>query len=117
MRNLWLSMKIDPKIYVVLGILMTAAAQIFLKVAGTHNTFHLKWLAFIFLSLFSYFVAFLAYYLALTCYDISKIAPIMMASIVSLVALYGFTTGESFNYQKLLGIVLALISILLISRS
>lgn len=110
-------MYVNPTWYVILGILTTVAAQIFLKIAGSYELFKVKWLLFIFSSLFSYGLSFLSYYLALTCFDISKISPIIMASCVTLIALYGFVTGEPFNQMKLSGIVLAIISIFLIAKS
>lgn len=108
---------ISPITYVAAAIITTVSAQIFLKIAGSHHTFELKWFFYIFLSLFSYSIAFFGYYMALKYFDISKISPVMMASIVSLVALYGFAVGESFNHLKLSGIILAIISIFLISKS
>jgi len=110
-------MNINPIWYVILGIITTVAAQIFLKIAGSYASFKIKWLLFIFSSLFSYGLSFVSYYFALTYFDISKISPIIMASCVSLIALYGFVTGEPFNQMKLYGIVLAIISIFLISKS
>jgi len=107
----------NPIWYVILGILTTVAAQIFLKIAGSYDILKLKWLLFIFFSLFSYGISFLTYYLALTYFDISKISPIIMASCVVLIALYGFTTGEPFNNLKLSGIALAIISIFLLAKS
>jgi drug/metabolite transporter (DMT)-like permease len=108
---------IDPKIYVILGIIATAAAQIFLKIGSSQEPLKLKCLFYLFLSLFLYAISFLSYYMALRYFDISKISPIMMAIIVSLVALYGFTVGENFNHMKFIGIILAIISVFLISRS
>ena len=104
---------ISPITYVAAAIISTVSAQIFLKIAAshpTHHTFQLKWFFYIFLSLFSYLIAFFGYYMALRYFDISKVSPVMMASVVSLVALYGFAVGESFNHLKLSGIILAIIS-------
>ncbi len=109
--------QINPIIYVVLGIVTTVAAQIFLKIAGSYELFRQKWLLFIFFSLFSYGLSFLTYYLALTYFDISKISPIIMASCVVLIALYGLTIGEPFNPFKVIGIVFAITSIFLLSKS
>ena len=109
--------QINPIIYVVLGILTTVAAQIFLKLAGQQEFLKLKWAIFIFISLSSYGLSFITYYMALTFFEISKISPIIMASCVSLIALYGFLVGEHFNLIKIAGIVLAIVSIFLLSKS
>ncbi len=108
---------ISPIYYVIAGIITTVTAQIFLKVAGQCNLFKIKWFLFIFISLSSYAISFLSYYMALKYFDISKIGPIMMASTVALIALYGFTTGEPFNNLKISGIIMAIISVFLISKS
>jgi drug/metabolite transporter (DMT)-like permease len=110
-------MDLTPKVYVIAGIITTVAAQIFLKRGGAFEAFKRNWLICIFLSLFFYAISFLTYYLALKHYDISMIQPIMMVSIVALIALYGFMVGESFNTLKLFGIVLAVLSIFFISGS
>ena len=101
--------------YVISGILITAAAQIFLKMGSSLEAFRRRWFFYLFLSLCCYFLSFVSYYLVLKYFEISKISPIMMAGIISLVALYGFLTGESLSFLRLLGIVLALLSIVLIS--
>lgn len=108
---------LNPPILVLSGIVTSAAAQIFLKIGSSYRILEFKWLLYLFLSLFSYALAFMAYYLALKHYDISKISPIMMASIVSIVAIYGFLAGESINFLKLLGIVTAIVSVVLLSAS
>jgi drug/metabolite transporter (DMT)-like permease len=114
----WHIMKlINPIIWAVVAILSAAAAQIFIKIAGSSNIAKLQWFFCISLSLFSYSISFVSYYFALKAFDISKISPIMMSSCVALIALYGFTTGEPFNNLKISGIALAIISIFLISKS
>lgn len=109
--------QINPVLYVILGILTTVAAQILLKTAGQCTVFKLNWFLYIFLSLLSYSLSFLSYYMALTYFDISKVSPIIMASCVALIALYGFVIGESFNLMKCLGIALAVVAIFLLSKA
>ena len=106
-----------PVFFVLIGIATTALAQILLKKGSSFDILGSKWLVYLSMSLFAYSISFLSYYLALQHYDISKISPIMMASIVSIVALYGFFVGEHFNLSKLSGIILAVISVYLISKS
>jgi drug/metabolite transporter (DMT)-like permease len=76
-----------------------------------------KWICYIGLSLTSYFFSFIAYYAALKHFDISKISPIMMSSVVSLVAFYGFAVGERFTLIKLIGIIFGIASIVILSRA
>lgn len=110
-------MNIDPKTYVILGIISTAAAQILLKVASAHGVMQLKWAISLSLSLLAYAVSFSTYYMALKFFDISKVQPIMMASILSIIALYGFAVGEDFNRLRLAGVLLSILSIVLITKS
>jgi multidrug transporter EmrE-like cation transporter len=110
-------MHFSPKMYVILGIITTVIAQISLKRAGGVDTLKSNWLILVSLSLSFYVMSFVSYYFALRNFDISTIQPIMMASIVTLIALYGFAVGESFNYLKAIGILLAAFSIFLISKS
>ena len=112
-----LFINLNPKLYVIIGVITTAAAQIFLKRGGGVETYKTDWFIYILLSLFFYFCSFLTYYMALKYFNISTIQPIMMVSIVAIIALYGFTMGEKFNYVKLSGIILATLSIFLIVKS
>jgi drug/metabolite transporter (DMT)-like permease len=104
------------KFYVIIGILSTALAQISLKISSAHDVMRPKWAVWLILSLLAYVVSFLSYYMALKSFDISKVQPIMMASITSIIALYGLAVGEDFNHFRLAGIVLAITSVFLISK-
>ncbi len=108
---------VNPILYVVLGIFITAAAQILLKIGSSFEILKPKWLTFLFLSLCCYSVSFVAYFLALRYFDISKISPIMMSSIICIITVYGFVSGEQINVSRLFGIGLAIISIIFITKS
>ena|SRR4030066_2371058 len=108
---------VNPLLYVVLGIFITAAAQILLKIGSSLEILKPKWLMYLFLSLCCYSVSFVAYYLALRYFDISKISPIMMSSIICIITLYGFLSGEAINLSRIFGIVMAVISIFFIYKS
>lgn len=110
-------MTIDPKIYVVAGIVSTAMAQILLKMSSSQSGMNMKWFMSIFLCLFVYAISFLTYYMALKSFEISKIQPIMMASILSIIVLYGFAIGEDFNRLRVAGVLLSIVSIVLITKS
>jgi len=108
---------INPILYVALGIIVTAAAQILLKIGSSFEILKPKWFMYLLFSLCCYSVSFVSYYLALKYFDISKISPIMMSSIICFITLYGFLTGETINISRLVGIVMAIISIYFIYRS
>ena len=110
-------LNVDPKLYVIIGVLTTAIAQISLKLAGGVEQLKISWFIFIFISITFYLISFVSYYFALRHFDISTVQPIMMVSIVALITLYGLITGESFNFYKILGISIACLSIFLISKS
>lgn len=110
-------MNIDKKIYVIVGILSTVLAQISLKRAGAYNVFQFKWVVFLSLSLLTYAISFISYYMALKFYDISKIQPIMMASIATVIVLYGFAVGEVINHFRIAGILFAIVSIYFLSKT
>lgn len=112
-----IEISIPPVFYILIGILITASAQICLKIGSSLETFKVRWFSYLFLSLVCYFLSFVSYYLALKYYEISKVSPIMMAGIISLISLYGFLAGETFSILRLLGILLAILSIILISNS
>jgi drug/metabolite transporter (DMT)-like permease len=111
------AMYIGAYIYVIVGILTTALAQISLKIATAHKILSPIWVMLLVLSLSAYAASFLSYYMALKHYDISKIQPLMMVSILSIISIYGFLAGESFNYWRISGLVLAMASIFMIARS
>jgi drug/metabolite transporter (DMT)-like permease len=112
-----IAISINPIYYVIFGIIITAAAQILLKIGSSFDMFKYKWLLYLFISLCCYSLSFVSYYLALRYYDISKISPIMMASIICIITGYGFFSGEHINISRLFGITLAIVSIIFIHRS
>jgi uncharacterized membrane protein len=109
-------LSLHPSIFVIVGIVTSALAQILLKRGSAFELLALKWIFWLTLSILSYFIAFLTYFIALKSYDISKISPIMMVSIVSIISIYGYFTGEHFSAMKMVGIILAIMAIYLIAR-
>ncbi len=110
-------MNITPVLFVIIGIAATSLAQILLKIGSSSTIFSKGWIVFLLVSLITYSISFVCYYLALKFYNITKISPIMMASTVSIVAAYGFLAGENINLSNIMGIFLAIFSIVLISKS
>ena len=108
---------LNPVLIILIGIATAAIAQIILKKGSVFAPLSIKWFSLLFFSLLTYSISFLSYYFALRYFDISKISPIMMTGTVSLVVAYGFLMGEDFNFLKILGIILAVISIVVILKS
>lgn len=106
-----------PLLWVIVGILSAAIAQIVLKMGSVYRLLEIKGFIFIVTSLSFYAISFLSYFFALKAFEISKISPIMMSSTVIIIAIYGYITGEIINSQKSIGIALAVISIFMIARS
>jgi drug/metabolite transporter (DMT)-like permease len=109
--------KINPLYFVALGITTTSIAQIVLKVGSSFKILSKQWILILFLSVVSYFIAFVCYYLALRYYDLSKLSPLMTVSTVLIITLYSYFAGENLNSIRILGILLAITSIFFISKS
>jgi drug/metabolite transporter (DMT)-like permease len=107
---------ISPIFYVAVGIATTSMAQIVLKVGSSTEVLSKKWLLYLAISLLSYSVAFLCYYLALRYFDISKISPIMTVSTVAIVVCFGFLSGEQFSITRIIGIIISFVSIFLLLK-
>lgn len=108
---------INPITFVIIGILTTSIAQIVLKIGSSFNVLSKHWLISLCLSLITYIISFVCYYLALRYYDVSKLSPLMMVSTVLIITLFGFYSGENISTMRLIGIFLAIMCILFISRS
>lgn len=107
----------QPVFFVLYGIVASSAAQIILKCSSFYYPINLKVTSLLLVSIFIYFTAFGSYYFALRHYEISRISPMMTVSTLSIVTIFGYLIGENFNYQKIFGILLAIISIIFITKS
>lgn len=101
-------------LYIGAGIICSSAAQICMKLATSHEVLRLPWVSLIFLSIFSYSLSFLMYYLALKHFPISRVSPIMTVGVVMLVVLFGVFAGEVLSLQQILGILLGILAIILL---
>jgi drug/metabolite transporter (DMT)-like permease len=75
------------------GIILTASAQIFLKLAGFQDINNIRWYLLIISSVVSYGISFAVYAVILKLYPISKVAPAMTVGTVVLVVFFGVITG------------------------
>ena len=96
------------------GIILSAAAQIFLKISSINEVKDCRWLFFVITSVFFYGLAFLVYSIILKRFPISTISPIMTVGTVALVVASGVLMGESLTMGQLTGLILGMISIVLI---
>lgn len=101
-------------IYVLGGILFSSLAQIILKRATLIEAKELLWMLSISGSTVCYFISFIAYYLALRQFSISRISPVMTVGVVLIVVAYGYWMGETITIRHMLGVLFGIVSILLI---
>ena len=109
-----MELNISKWIYVLSGILFSALAQICMKRASIFEVRHLFWYMYIFASVCSYFLSFVAYYLVLKYFPISKVSPLMTVGVVLIVVLYGMWAGEAISIRHAAGLLLGAVSIFLI---
>ena len=108
-------MAINPSwTYVVGGIFCSSLAQILLKRATLFEARETLWMFCIAGSALSYLTSFIAYYLALRQFSISRISPLMTVGVVMIVVAYGYWMGETVTARQSLGIIFGVVSILLI---
>jgi len=100
--------------YVISGILSSSLAQICMKRATLFEGRQVFWISCILASISCYIFSFLAYYMALKYFTISKISPIMTVGVLLIVVFYGIWAGESVSAQHALGLMLGVVSIYLI---
>jgi multidrug transporter EmrE-like cation transporter len=96
------------------GIILSAFAQIFLKISAMNEIKDFRWLVFFVLSISFYGVAFFVYSLVLKHFPISMISPIMTVGTVVLVVSCGCIMGETLASGQIAGLILGVVSILLI---
>lgn len=99
---------------VVLGIFLSAAAQVVLKISAVSEVKDLRWFILLCSSILFYGFAFLIYAIVLKYFPISKVAPIMTIGTVVLVTISGVIIGESLAMGQIVGLILGAVSILLI---
>lgn len=101
-------------LYMAGGVLFSSLAQICLKQATLLEDKQLQWFFYITESIFFYFFSFVAYYMALQYFAISKVAPVMTIGVVLLVVLYGIWIGETMNWKNMLGLLSGSVSLALL---
>ena len=96
-------------------VIFSAAAQLLVKGAANYEIKTINWLILIGLSLVSYVVAFVLYSFTVRNYPISIASPINTIAVMIIVfILAALLFGEVISAQKVLGIVIGLIAIILL---
>jgi multidrug transporter EmrE-like cation transporter len=105
---------LSPSLLVVVGILLTAFAQILLKKAASFETTTAPWLTLFGLSAAAYALSFFVYSQILRHFSLNKIYPAMTVGQIIVITLAGFMLGESVGGRHALGLLLGGAAIYLI---
>lgn len=103
-------------ILIVLGTLFTTSAQVFYKIGAnnlTLSSWYTNW--YIPLGIILYGIAGILLILALKQGEVSVLYPIFATSFIWVLVFSRFIFGESFTFQKWMGVAVILIGIILIS--
>jgi drug/metabolite transporter (DMT)-like permease len=99
---------------IVMGALVSAAAQVSLKKSSSFMNWSRGWLLFLLVSCILYGISLLIYLYLLRLYPISKIYPVTTLTVILLVTLYGFFMGEGISSRHIIGLALGAGSIILL---
>jgi multidrug transporter EmrE-like cation transporter len=104
----------SPSLLVLLGVLMTAVAQILLKKAAGFEVRTSPWILFFCLSAATYALSFVLYSQILKYFALNKIYPAMTVGQIVVITLLGYLMGEAVGARHALGLVFGAIAIYLI---
>jgi len=99
---------------VVVGVLMTALAQVVLKKAAGFAVWSSPWMVFFGLSAVAYAASFIVYSQILKYYALNKIYPAMTVGQIVVITLIGYGMGEAIGGRHALGLLFGAIAIYLI---
>lgn len=105
---------LSPSLLVLIGILMTAVAQVLLKKAAGFEIRSSPWIIFFGLSAAAYVVSFIFYSQILKYFALNKIYPAMTVAQIVVITLLGFLMGEAVGLRHALGLALGAVAIYLI---
>jgi multidrug transporter EmrE-like cation transporter len=105
---------LSPPLLVLVGILMTAIAQVLLKKAAGFDVRTSPWIIFFGLSAVAYAVSFMFYSQILKYFALNKIYPAMTVAQIVVITLFGFLMGEAVGARHALGLVFGAVAIYLI---
>lgn len=108
---------------VVLSIVSSVLAQVFLKIGANHPVYLFKLFSidiplYPIVSIFFYFFSFVAYYFALKNSELSIVSPICTGGVFVLVLLCSFIFfNETISFSKIIAATLICIGIFILSKS
>jgi multidrug transporter EmrE-like cation transporter len=105
---------LSPSLLVLIGILMTALAQVLLKKAAGFEVRTSPWVTFFGLSAVAYAVSFIFYSQILKYFALNKIYPAMTIAQIVVITLLGLLMGEAVGARHALGLVFGAVAIYLI---
>lgn len=105
---------LSPSLLVLVGILMTALAQVLLKKAAGFEFRTSPWITFFGLSAVAYAVSFIFYSQILKYFALNKIYPAMTVAQIVVITLFGFLMGEAVGVRHALGLLFGAVAIYLI---
>jgi multidrug transporter EmrE-like cation transporter len=105
---------LSPPLLVVLGVLLTALAQVVLKKASGFEFGTSPWIVYFGLSAAAYALSFIFYSQILKYYALNKIYPAMTVAQIVVITLVGYTMGEAVGGRHALGLAFGAVAIYLI---
>jgi len=105
---------ISPALLVVVGVLMTAAAQVMLKKAASFDIRTTPWILWMGASAFAYAISFVAYSRILKYFALNKVYPAMTIAQIIVITVIGLWMGEAINGRHVLGLLCGVAAIYLI---
>ena len=105
---------LSPSLLVLIGILMTALAQVLLKKASGFEVRTSPWILFFCLSGGAYALSFILYSQILKYFALNKIYPAMTVAQILVITLVGLVMGEAVGGRHALGLVFGAVAIYLI---
>ena len=105
---------LSPSLLVLVGVLMTALAQVLLKKAAGFEVRTSPWIIFFALSAAAYAVSFLMYSQILKYFALNKIYPAMTVAQIVVITVLGYLMGETVGVRHAMGLVFGAVAIYLI---
>lgn len=103
-----------PLFLIPIGILLSASAQLGLKMISVYGLYTRNWFIGIMLSVGLYGAAFVVYSFILRKYKVSIVAPLMSTCVIAVVVLGGVLLGETLTPKQIAGVCLAIIATILL---
>ena len=105
---------LSPPLLVLIGVLLTALAQVVLKKAAGFEVGTSPWIVYFGLSAAAYALSFIFYSQILKYYALNKIYPAMTVAQILVITVFGFFMGEVVGGRHALGLVFGAAAIYLI---